>query len=51
MMQSGEVEAIAAGSYHSMVVPQNDRVWATGWNKHGHLGDESTADGINSRNR
>ena len=36
--------AIAAGGYHSIVLTKEGRVWATGWNKYGQLGDESTTD-------
>ena len=35
---------VAAGGYHSMVLTQENDVWATGWNKYGQLGDGSTQD-------
>ena len=37
-------KAIAAGGYHSMVLTQEGRVWVTGWNNYGQLGDQSTKD-------
>ena len=36
--------AVAAGGYHSMVLTQGGRVWATGWNKYGQLGVASLVD-------
>ena len=41
---SGGAKAVAAGGYHSMVLMEGGRVWATGWNKHGQLGDGTTID-------
>ena len=35
---------IVAGGRHSMVMTQEGHVWATGWNKYGQLGDDSTND-------
>ena len=39
-----DAKAVAAGKYHSMVLTRQGRVWATGWNKYGQLGDGSTND-------
>ena len=40
-------QIIAAGGYHSLLLTvHNGRVWATGWNKYGQLGDGSTIDKI-----
>ena len=35
-------QAIAAGDWHSMVLKADGTVWATGWNRHGQLGDGTT---------
>ena len=40
----GGVHAVAAGSYHSIVLTKEGRVWTTGWNKRGQLGDGSYND-------
>ena len=37
-----KVQAVTAGDAHTMVVKQDGSLWATGWNKHGQLGDGST---------
>ena len=34
-------KAVAAGFGHSMIVRQDDSVWATGWNLYGQFGDGS----------
>ena len=36
---AGDVKAIAAGGYHSMVLKNNGDVWTTGYNDWGQLGD------------
>ena len=33
-----------AGGHHSMVLTHYGRLWATGWNKYGQIGDGSTTD-------
>ena len=35
------VQAISAGSLHSMVLKQDGSVWTTGWNIYGELGTET----------
>ena len=35
---------MVAGAYHSLIIKQDSSVWATGFNKHGQLGDGSTTD-------
>ena len=40
----GGAKAVAAGSYHSLVLGKRGRVWAMGWNKYAQLGDGSTLD-------
>ena len=35
---------VAAGSHHSILLTQNGKIWAMGWNKYGQLGDGSTVD-------
>ena len=37
-------KSIAAGSHHTLILTKPGRVWATGWNKYGQLGDGSTDD-------
>ena len=37
------VKAIAAGAFHSMILKQDDSIWATGSNAHGQLGDDLTS--------
>ena len=37
-----EVVAVAAGSYHSMLLAHNGSVWVVGYNNYGQLGDGST---------
>ena len=44
-----EVIAIAAGSYHSLVLKDDKTVWVSGYNRFGQLGDE-TEGYINNRN-
>ena len=39
-----DARTVAVGRYHSMVLTRQGRVWATGWNKYGQLGDGSTKD-------
>ena len=39
-----DVKAIAAGVGHSMVLKRDGKVWATGSNNYGQLGDGSTTD-------
>ena len=39
-----QAKAVAAGSYHSLVLTQQGHVWATGANKYGQLGAGSKAD-------
>ena len=34
-----DVQAIAGGYYHSMMLKRNGNVWTTGDNKYGQLGD------------
>ena len=34
-------KAVAAGGYHTLVVTEEGRVWAMGWNKYGQLGDRA----------
>ena len=41
---AGGVKAIAAGSFHSMVLTENGDVWTTGWNGKGQLGDGTRSD-------
>ena len=36
----GGVKAVAAGFGHTMVLSQDESVWATGWNLYGQFGDE-----------
>ena len=38
---SSGAKAVAAGFGHSMVLTQDDNVWATGWNLYGQCGDGS----------
>ena len=38
-----DAKAVAAGTYHSIVLTQEGHVWASGWNKHGQLGDSLTS--------
>ena len=42
-------EAVAAGSYHAMVMSHDGSVWTTGWNMYGQLGDGSTEDSTGFR--
>ena len=39
---SAGVKAVAAGGYHSMVVKEDNSIWATGSNEDGQFGDGST---------
>ena len=39
-------KAVAGSAYHSMVLTNEGRVWSTGWNQYGQLGDGSTMDKI-----
>ena len=39
-----DVQAIAAGISHSMILKQDGSVWATGKNKNGQLGDGTNTD-------
>ena len=41
-MIENEAVAIAAGYWHSMVLKKDGSVWATGYNKHGQLGNGTT---------
>ena len=41
---AGDVQAIAAGYYHSMVLNTDGNVWVTGENNNGQLGDGSNID-------
>ena len=41
---AGDVKAIAAGYYHSMVLKTDGNVWVTGENNNGQLGDGSDID-------
>ena len=43
-MRAGDVKAIAAGWYHSMVLKNNGDVWTTGYNADGQLGDGTSVD-------
>ncbi len=36
------VEAVAAGSFHNMVLKRDSQVWATGLNQDGQIGDGTT---------
>ena len=36
--------AIEQGGYHSLILTHQGRVWATGWNKYGQLGDGTQDD-------
>ena len=38
-MIAGDVKAIAAGLFHSIVLKNNGDVWTTGYNEYGQLGD------------
>jgi alpha-tubulin suppressor-like RCC1 family protein len=38
------VQAIAAGSYHSLALKNDGTVWAWGWNEYGQLGDATNTD-------
>ena len=38
-----DVQAVAAGERHSLVLKTDGTVWATGWNEFGQLGDGSNA--------
>ena len=38
------VKAMSAGDYHTMVLKQDDSLWATGDNAYGQLGDGSPSD-------
>ena len=38
---SDSVKAVAAGTFHSMVLEQGGSIWATGSNKDGQFGDGS----------
>ena len=49
-MRAGEVTAIAAGYYHSIVLTVNGDVFTTGGNEYGQLGD-GTSGSENSKNR
>ena len=37
-------KVVAAGGRHSLVLTQEGRVWATGWNRYGQLGDGTAVD-------
>ena len=39
-------KAVAAGSYHSIILTHEGDVWATGWNKYGQLGDGTQEDRV-----
>ena len=39
-------KSVAAGGYHTMVLTTDDRVFATGWNRHGQLGIDTGATSI-----
>ena len=41
-----KAKAISAGGYHGMVLTQQGRVWAMGWNKYGQLGHGSESDSV-----
>ena len=39
---SQSAKAVSAGRRHSLMLKQDGSVWATGYNRHGQLGDGST---------
>ena len=41
---SSGARAVVMGYAHSMMLKQDGSVWATGWNKHGQLGDKKNTD-------
>ena len=41
---SSGVQAVAVGSFHSMVMKQDGSVWSAGFNQHGQLSHGTTTD-------